>query len=172
MPPASAQSTLAPERDVDDEDDGSQVFVDPVFGASILCLHNELFSRVSSRPGTPLSLYVASDVENRENIADLISVRADIRSAHWMPIYSQSNGGIAAPGYSNVPYILGESMPIARARVFMKPDQWILAPSPGKPFSGSTCPRRTRSYSTRAGCMSVCVMASCRRCSTIGPDAK
>lgn len=61
--------------------------------------------------GTPLTIYIEKDVEDRDPLVDLITVSTfpyAIRLASSSSLL-QSHGGAVSPGYSGTPYILGTS---------------------------------------------------------------
>ncbi|KAI6125802.1 hypothetical protein EV401DRAFT_1885878 [Pisolithus croceorrhizus] len=58
--------------------------------------------------GTPLTVYIEKDVEEKESLVELIAVRTFTLSILDFLTSPQKHGGAVSPGYSGTPYILGK----------------------------------------------------------------
>lgn len=60
--------------------------------------------------GTPLTIYIEKDVDDRDDLVDLITVSdSPMRTDHAVLLLaSQKHGGAVSPSYSGTPYILGK----------------------------------------------------------------
>ena len=65
--------------------------------------------------GTPLAIYIEKDVDDRDGLVDLITVRTALAHRSPGPIIgpSQKHGGAVSPSYSGTPYILGKCASIS-----------------------------------------------------------
>lgn len=60
--------------------------------------------------GTPLTIYIEKDVDDRDDLVDLITVSESRLPTDRAvpPLPSQKHGGAVSPSYSGTPYILGK----------------------------------------------------------------
>lgn len=68
--------------------------------------------------GTPLTIYIEKDVDDREDLVELITVcESYFHTDHAVPsLPSQKHGGAVSPSYSGTPYILGKCPSISLNR--------------------------------------------------------
>ena len=65
--------------------------------------------------GTPLTIYIEKDVDDRDDLVDLITVSLfHLPTDHpVLSLATQKHGGAVSPSYSGTPYILGKSPSIS-----------------------------------------------------------
>jgi hypothetical protein len=68
-------------------------------------IHDDLF--LEPMMGTPLAIFIEKDVPDRDQLVHLVSVSSASFFRFFPPHSSQAHGGVVSPGYSGVPYILG-----------------------------------------------------------------
>lgn len=121
--------------------------------------------------GAPLTIYIEKDVDDRDDLVDLITVRIfalPIIPLHHSP---QKHGGAVSPSYSGTPYILGKSIDL-QTTTPLTPHQSTPIKSRVRTCSASMRERRARSFCIHAGSTSVFGPARSRHSRTIGQAAK